>query len=224
MQSFCGSSFVILLASTPLFAAPPADQAEKGETWEFNQLEMLGQHKTTAIGSPRLIETPEGKAIEFDGKEDALFIDANPLAGLKEFTVEVIFQPYADGAKEQRFFHFQEEGSENRLLFETRLTGDGRWFLDSYIKSGAADVTLFAKESLHAIGPWYHAAVVVDGKTMRHFVNGKEELNAEIEFHPLRQGRTSLGVRINKLFWYRGAIRKVRITPQPLTPKEFMQL
>jgi hypothetical protein len=188
-----------------------------------DQLDRLGEHKTTVVGAPRVIETKDGKAVQFDGKGDALFVDVNPLAGLKQFTVEVIFQPQADGPKEQRFLHFQEAGSENRLLFETRLTDDGRWFLDTYLKSGASDATLFAKESLHVIGPWYHAAVVVDGRSMRHFVNGKEELTADVAFTPLGPGQTSLGARINKVFWYKGAVRQIKITPKPLEPKEFLQ-
>jgi hypothetical protein len=216
---FCLPLFLFLLA--PLAAAEPNDR--KAEVWTFDRLEMLGSHQTTVIGSPRVIDTPAGKAIEFDGKGDALLLDANPLAGLKQFTVEVVFRPAADGPKEQRFFHFQEEGTENRLLFETRLTGDGRWFLDTYVKSGAADATLFAKESLHAIGPWYHAAIVVDGKSMRHYVNGEEELKADLDYQPLGDGKTSLGVRMNKVFWYQGAIRKVRITPGLLSPKEFLK-
>ena len=218
------ASPLLFLVLAPAAAADPDDSArQQAEVWTFDQLEKLGSHATTVVGSPRLIETPEGKAIEFDGKGDGLFLDANPLAGLKQFTVEVIFRPAADGPKEQRFFHFQEKGTENRLLFETRLIDDGRWFLDTYVKSGASDATLFAKESLHAIGPWYHAAVVVDGKTMRHYVNGEEELKTDLPFQPLGKGQTSLGVRINKVFWYQGAIRTVKITPRPLSPREFLK-
>jgi hypothetical protein len=212
----------ILALALPTSLAAAAD--ESAIVWNVDRIDQLGEHKTTVLGTPRLVETKEGKAVQFDGTGDALFIDANPLAGLKPFTVEVIFQPQADGPKEQRFLHFQEASSENRLLFETRLTDDGRWFLDTYIKSGASDATLFAKESLHAIGPWYHAAVVVDGKTMRHFVGGKEELKADLPFEPLGKGQTSLGVRINKVFWYKGAVRQIKITPRALTPIEFASM
>ena len=117
----------------------------------------------------------------------------------------------------------QEDASENRLLFETRLTDDNRWFLDSFIKSGEGNYTLYAEKSLHPIGPWYHAAVVVDGTTMRHYVNGKEELSTPINFKPQQPGRTSIGVRINKASWYKGAVRQLRITPRVLTPQEFLR-
>ena len=72
---------------------------------------------------PGLIDTPQGKALRFDGSGDALLLGVNPLSGLKQFTAEIVFQPAADGPKEQRFLHFQEEGSENRLLFETEQLG-----------------------------------------------------------------------------------------------------
>jgi acetyl esterase/lipase len=214
---------VFATIAAPL-AARAEDPAQTPVVWTVDRTDQLGEHQTTVVGMPRVVESVDGKAVQFDGKGDALLVDANPLAGLKQFTVEVVFQPHAGGPKEQRFLHLQEAGSENRLLFETRLTDDGRWFLDTYVKTGTGEATLFAKESLHAIGPWFHAAVVVDGKTMRHFVNGKEELKADLAFEPLGKGQTSLGVRINKVFWYKGAVRQIRITPRTLEPKDFVAL
>ena len=219
-RQFC---VVAALVYAACWLASSATAADKPVVWNFDQLETIGGHKATLLGSPRVIDAEPGKAVEFDGKQDAIFLDANPLAGSTQFTAEIVFKPYADGPKEQRFFHLQEAGSENRLLFETRLTDDGRWFLDTFIKSGDGDYTLFAKESLHPLGPWYAAAVVMDGKTMRHFVNGKEELAADVKYVPQGKGQTSIGVRINKVFWYKGAVRQVRITPGVLTPQEFLK-
>ena len=216
--------FLLAACAAPLAAARAEEAAGEPVVWTVDRLDQLGEHKTAIVGMPRVVDSKNGKVVTFDGKGDALFVDANPLAGLKQFTAEVVFQPHADGPKEQRFLHFQEAGSENRLLFETRLTEDGRWFLDTYIKTGAGEATLFAKDSLHEIGPWYHAAIVVDGKTMRHFVNGKEELKADLAYGPLGKGQTSLGVRINKVFWYKGAIRQIKITPRALAPDEFVPL
>ena len=191
--------------------------------WEIDNLTSIGGHKVTVLGDPKVIETPEGKAVEFDGEDDALFFDTHPLSGLGVFTVEVIFKPYANGLKEQRFFHMQEDGSEQRVMFETRLTDDNRWFLDTFIRSGEGDHTMFAEDHKHPIGPWYHAAIVVDGKTFRHFVNGQLELSKEIEFAPQKQGQTSLGMRINRVYWYKGAIRKTRFTPRALAPDAFLR-
>jgi hypothetical protein len=210
--------FLLLVSSRGSFARDPATVIE----WKLNRLDAIGGHKSTLIGSPRLTETPAGQTVSFDG-QSAIFLDVNPLAGLTQFTVEVVFQPAATGGKEQRFVHFQEEGSDNRLLFELRLIDDNRWFLDTFIKSGEGNYTLFADKSPHPSGPWYHAAVVMDGQTMRHFVNGIEEMSTPIKFAPQKSGKTSLGVRQNKVSWYTGALREVRITPRPLLPTEFLK-
>ena len=138
------------------------------------------------------------------------------------FTVEVVFQPYPNGLKEQRFFHMQESDSDRRVMFETRLTDDDRWFLDTFIETGSEGHPLYAEDFKHPIGPWYHAAIVVDGETFRHYVNGELEMSTEIDFTPQEPGRTSLGVRMNQVYWFKGAIRKARFTRAVLLPEEFL--
>ena len=39
------------------------------------------------LGSPSLIQTPLGPALEFDGTDDALMLDSVPVAGMEEFTI-----------------------------------------------------------------------------------------------------------------------------------------
>ena len=64
--------------------------------------------------------------------------------------------------------------------------------------------------------------IVMDGKNFKHYVNGEMELGKEVEFTPQKPGRTSLGVRMNKVYWYKGAIRTARFTPKALKPSEFL--
>ena len=66
------------------------------------------------------------------------------------------------------------------------------------------------------------AAIVVDENSFTHFVNGELELSEAIRFEPQLPGRTSLGVRLNEVNWFKGAIRTVRITPRALVPEEFL--
>src|SRR5258708_19747664 len=74
----------------PALAAPePADTV----VWKFDRLDNIGGYKTTVLGKPKVIDSPLGKAVEFDGVGDALFIDNYPLAGAKTFTFEAIFRP-----------------------------------------------------------------------------------------------------------------------------------
>jgi hypothetical protein len=217
---------VILLA---LFHSNPGaiQQGDSGAMTErvlsIDNLQRIGDMDVTPLGAPKVIDTLRGKAVEFDGKQDALFLARQPLAGLGVFTVEVIFRPDPDGLNEQRFLHLQENDSENRVLMETRLVGDDRWFLDTYIRCGKTDQTLFAEKFTHPVGQWYQAALVFDGQEMSHYVNGAKELSSTITFSPLREGRTSIGARINQVYWFKGAIRTVRFAPRALHPSEFLK-
>jgi hypothetical protein len=211
---------------TALTAAMVGAQQERlveQTIWNLDNLKSIGGHAVTVVGAPKVIETARGKALEFDGENDAIFFDVHPLAGAEVFTVEVIFQPYPNGLKEQRFFHMQDDAEDQRVLFETRLTDDDRWFLDTFIRTSGANHTQFAEDFKHPIGTWFHAAIVVDGETFRHYVNGKLELSRPIDYAPQMSGRTSLGVRINKVYWYKGAIRTARFTPRVLPPAEFLK-
>ena len=212
----------LLVAPARLEAQTPA--ADKGViNWNLDRLDSIGGHKVTVVGQPRVIETPEGKALQFDGVDDAIFLEVNPLAGLKEFTVEVIFRPDAGGPKEQRFFHLQEAGSENRVLFETRLTDDGKWFLDTFLKSGEGNYTQFAKDHLHPLGPWYHAGADDRRQADAALRQRQGRIGDRDRLQAADRGQTSLGVRINKVHWYQGAIRQVRITPRVLPPEAFLK-
>ena len=199
-----------------------AGDKEQSVIWELDNLEEIGGHKVTVEGDPKVIDTPYGKAIEFDGVDDGLFFDVHPLSGMKTFTVEVIFQPYANGLVEQRFFHMQEAYTIYRVMFETRLTEDNLWYLDTFLRTNATTNTMLAMGDKHEIGPWYHAASVVDGKTFKHYVNGRMELGKEGEYIPQVPGQTSMGVRRNRVYWYKGAIRKARFTPRAMSPDEFL--
>jgi hypothetical protein len=179
-------------------------------TWEFSGLENVGT-PARAIGEPKVINTPYGKAVWFDGQDDGLLIHSNPLAGQQAFTVEAIFRPDAGGNEQQRWLHIQEEKSDSRVLLEIRLSGD-QWFLDTYIKSGENSRALYAEHFKHRVGEWYHVALVYDGTTMRHYVDGTEELSGPLEIKPLVDGQTSIGVRLNRVYWFKGAVRKTRFS------------
>jgi len=191
--------------------------------WQVDNLRTIGGQKTTVLGSPKVIQTEIGAAVEFDGVGDGLLVEALPLAGAREFTLEIIFRPHPKGPKEQRFLHLQEAGSESRILIETRLTQDGRWYLDTYIHTAKANKALFDPAKTHAVGKWYNATLVYDGRQMRHYVNAVEEMSGALDFTPLGEGKTSIGVRMNQVFWFKGAVQKVRFTNQALQPRQFLR-
>ena len=156
-------------------------------TWKIDNLKTIGGQPVTVVGNPLLIDAPGGKAVMFDGVGDGLVVNANPIAGARAFTLEAVFRPDANGAKEQRWFHIQQEKSENRVLLETRLVGD-QWFLDTYIRSGESNRTLFAENFKHPVGVWYHVALVFDGTEMRHYVDGKLEMSGPAQYRAARTG------------------------------------
>jgi Concanavalin A-like lectin/glucanases superfamily len=188
--------------------------------WKINSLQKIGKHKTEVLGEPKVVK----KSIEFDGVDDGIFLDTNPIEGFSAFTIEAIFRPDSGGNKEQRWFHIEQyPAAEVRVLMETRLVGD-EWFLDTFMKSGDNRLPLYAENFKHKIGKWYHVALVYDGKKMSHFVDGKFEMSGEINFKPMTAGKISLGVRQNKVYWFKGAIKKLKFTNKALTPAKFMKL
>ena len=85
-------NLVAYLSSLRPVRTSPREQADAA-VWTFDRLDNIGGHKTTVLGEPRIIDSPVGKAVEFDGVDDALFIDNHPLAGAAAFTWEAIFRP-----------------------------------------------------------------------------------------------------------------------------------
>ncbi len=83
-------------------------------------------------------------------------------------------------------------------------------------------VVLYAQEHEHPLDIWHHAAIVVDGTSFRHYVNGRLELSEPLDYAPQQAGRTSLGVRLNNVHWFKGAIRTVRFTPRALEPRDLL--
>jgi hypothetical protein len=214
--------FIILIsaiAGPAQIPAPPMNCV----TWKLDNLKKIGGHVVEVLGSPQIVKTDRGNAIVFDGTRDGIFIQNNPLAGADKFTIEAIFRPDAGGGKEQRWLHIEDtDNVESRAMLETRLNED-EWFLDTFLKSGENRMPLFAENFKHPAGQWFHVALVYDGAEMRHFVNGKLELSGKISMKRFGNGITSIGVRQNKVYWFKGAVLKARFTARTLSPDQFMK-
>ena len=193
-------------------------------SWDFTELEAVGGLLVKVLGRPRVGVGPWGPCLEFDGAGDGLYIPHVPLAGWDAFTAEVVFRPDAGGLPEQRFVHLQSSGSDGRMLFETRLDSDGQWFLDTYLKTERTDCTLYAEGHRHPLGPWYHAALVCDGRRLRHYVDGRLELEEAVDFTPLGPGETSVGMRHNQVCWFKGGLARLRFSRGVLEPEQFIQI
>ena len=209
-------------------APAPAATGLRQTVWTFDRLNDIGGHATTVEGAPVLIDTPLGKAVKFDGVDDALFIDNHPLAGAAQFTFEAVFRPDG-GAFEQRWFHLQEADAVSaaqgqppgtRFLFEIRVEKD-EWWLDAFIKGPGYNQVLIFPDKRHPVGRWFHVAQTYDGATYRSYVDGVLQGEAAVAFAPQGAGRASVGCRINKVNYFNGAVREARFTPEALTPDQF---
>ncbi|MGO9258304.1 MAG: FG-GAP-like repeat-containing protein [Bryobacteraceae bacterium] len=206
-----------------------ADPPPAGETWRFDRLDSIGGHATTVLGHPQIVDTSIGKALSFDGVQDAVQLDVHPLAGAQTFTMEMIFRPDPGGGEEQRFFHLQEvdpqtgRDTATRMLFELRVI-DGRWCLDGVAFSGNESKVLIDREKLHSLGAWHHAALVYDGRELRDYVDGVEQGSAAVHLAPQGPGHSSIGTRIDRRSYFKGAVFLARMTPRALAPSEFLSV
>lgn len=219
------------LAATATFpgCTTLAAPGPRGQTvWTFDRLSNIGGHATTVEGAPVLIDSPLGKAVKFDGVDDALFIDNHPLAGAERFTFEAVFRPDG-GAFEQRWFHLQEADEVSaaqgqppgtRFLFEIRVEGQ-EWWLDAFIKGPGYNQVLIFPEKRHPIGRWFHVAQTYDGATYRSYVDGVLQGEADVAFKAQGPGRASVGCRINRVNYFNGAVREARFTHEALPPERF---
>ena len=203
------------------------DKSKNAQTdpavWECTLGELkAGMENLIITGNPKDISSPYGNSIQFDGKSDGFFLAANPLSNIFCFTVEVLIRPDLNGPEEQRFLHIGDIDGD-RLLIETRLTNDDHWFLDTFIMSGKSQKTLIDPKLIHPIGTWYHIALTLDKNgQMTNYINGNMEIKGQVDFKPINSGEMSIGVRRNKVSWYKGAINKIKISPEVLKPENFM--
>ena len=205
-------------------------QTTKQVTWRFDDTAALGGHATKILGHPQVIETPMGKAIAFNGVNDALFAGIHPLAGAETWTWEMIFKPDADGGAEQRIFHLQsidpatgEDVPQERMLFEIRIR-DGQWCLDSFATSGGQSKALLNCEKKYPFGKWYRVTTVYDGKMLKNYVGDELQGEGEVKLVPQRPGHFSVGVRINLKDYYKGTIFETRFTRSALGVGEFLKM
>ena len=202
---------------------------ENTEVWMFHQTSVLGGYTTQVLGHPQVIETPFGKAVQFNGVDDALFVPVHPLAGAATWTWEVIFRPDADGAPAQRFFHLSVldpatgEDIDDRLLFEIRIV-NGQWCLDSFAMADGQSKTLLNCGKVHPLAKWYRVTAVYDGKTLSNYVDDELQGEGSVQLVPQRPGHSSVGVRINLKDHFKGAILEARFTRRALAPAEFLKM
>ncbi len=210
---------VCALLSARLSAAEPATVV-----WRLDQTARVGGLPTEVLGTPRVVADAGGPAVQFNGASDGLFLPVNPLEGLAQFTIEALINPDATGPAEQRFLHIQD-GPGTRALLEIRLT-DAGWALDTFLHSETtkSERPLLDRAKLHPANRWTWVALVYANGRMAQYIDGVKELEGEVQFTPMTAGKTSLGVRQNKVYWFKGRIREVRFHPAALAADKLQRV
>ena len=223
---------VAALLSVLLFSGSTSAQV----LWKFNNLSRIGGVTTKVEGTPALVDSPVGKAVQFNGADSALFFPARPLVGAKTFTIEAILRPEG-GDFEQRWMHIAETDPKTgqdanpngvsdpnpRFMFELRVK-DGQWWLDAFVNSKAGSKALIDPTKTHPINQWYVVAQTYDGKTYRSYVNGVLEGEADVAFTPHGAGHMMVGVRMNHVNWFKGSVAQARFSARALSPRDFLKV
>ena len=220
-------------AAAVLSAMSPAIAEQS--VWRFNNLDHIGGLTPKVEGSPQLVDSPLGKAVQFNGKDTGLFFPGRPLVGAKTFTIEAIFRPEG-GDFQQRWMHIAETDPatgldanpggtadpNGRFMFEVRVVKD-QWYLDAFVQSKAGSKALAFPEKLHPINQWYAVEQTYDGKTYRSYVNGVLEGEGDVAFTPHGAGHVMVGVRMNHVNYFKGSVALARFTDKALAPSAFLK-
>ena len=214
---------VLMGAAAVLAGRPALAQVTRDVTWQFDRLDNVGGNPVHVDGQPKIITTPAGKAVLFDGVHDGLIIDKHPLAGFSQFTFEALVRPDG-GDLAQRWFHLAETDPKTgldatvapnnptadqnaRFTFELRVDGDRRYF-ESFTHGPGYQSALIDKTKTHPLGQWYVVTQTYDGQTHRSFVNGVLEKEGPLAYVPQGPGHSSVGMRINHVSYFKGAVMR----------------
>lgn len=211
-----GIAMWVLLALGCVACATQKPQPKEAtlHIWQLHTLQEIGGHAPEVWGAPRVVPADKGrKATAFDGQQDGLLIPANPIAGAEAFEIEVVLKPASayPANIEQRFLHIQEAGNpDRRILIELRLNNKEQWYADFFMRTEKASLTLIDSTKTHPVDEWATIKLRYKDGMLTGFVNGEKEVSGAIEYQPIADSAyTSIGTRMDKRSWFKGAIREV---------------
>jgi hypothetical protein len=220
---------LVILAYVGAGAAAQAEEKLAAKTpatvvWTLDNVTSIGGRKPRVLGAPKIVDaTAGGPALQFNGQNDGFIFPVNPLAHWAKFTIEALLLPKTDGPAAQRFMHIQD-GRGSRGMMEIRIINGKSWTMDTFLLCGDSNRTLRDLTKLHPTGKWVWVALIYDGNKMAQYVNGVNELEGKVSFLPMLSGRMSLGVRLNRAFWFKGNIKEVRFHPVALAPEALQRV
>jgi hypothetical protein len=146
--------------------------AENAEVWMFNQTSAVGGHATQVLAHPQVIETPLGKAVQFSGVADALFVPVHPWQvrkpgrGRSSSGRTRMALRHSDSSTYRCWIRQRERIPMTGCCLRYGLsTGSG----DSFAMADGQSKTLLNCEKLHPVGRWYRVTAVYNGKTLSNY-------------------------------------------------------
>jgi len=130
----------------------------------------------------------------------------------------LLYSLYFRGEDESQWKLLRANMTENTYLLEGDVFADGRYYFRVTASDRPSNPAEFARNTELISTP-----VVYDGKVLRHFINGEKEMEGPVDFPPSASGKMSLGVRLNRVYWYKGAIGEVRFHPRALEGAELQK-
>lgn len=97
---------------------------------------------------------------------------------------------------------------------ELRLNSRGEWYPDLFMRTEHEALTLIDSIKTHPVGEWARMRLVYKEGQLKGYVNGVEELSGQIRYEPISAaGKTAIGMRMNRVSFFKGAIKEVIVTP-----------
>ena len=89
--------------------------------------------------------------------------------------------------------------------------------------SDGTKLTLIDSALHHPTDRWYNVTLIVYRNMLVTYVNGSPQRWGNLTFFPIDEGITSVGVRQNKVCWFKGQMYRIRITPKALLPRDLLK-
>jgi hypothetical protein len=107
-----------------------------------------------------------------------------------------------------------------------RVTSNDTWYLDAFLSRGKTNdrLTLIDSTRQHPCNRWYWVAMVYDGDNISSYVNAVEQGKGPVNFATNSIGKLSIGVRLNRVNWFKGSISEIRFHPAALSKTELQHL
>jgi len=159
------------------------------------------------------------------------FDETDLLGNTTEFTVEVVLNPEAAYPENStpRFLHFQDpdDPKAKGLMVELRLNEENQCYLDAFLKTDTGSLVLIDPKLVQPTEQWLHVAVTYKNNILTTYINGKKQLNRQMGYKDAfinPTGKVAIGGRMNKVDWFRGLIKTLRIEKVALEPKDFLHI